>query len=90
MSPALSLEDESALGVALEGAVGHSVDLVRIDQANDAVLWRIARDGIVLCSDPPSAAPRWLAQVGIEHDERAELEARAARTYQAALARGAR
>ena len=90
VNPALSLADESALGVALERATRLSVDLVRIDQANDALLWRVARDGVVLVSDPPHAAARWLARIGIEHDERADLEEAAARTYRAALARSGR
>ena len=85
----LSLAAENALGAELERAARLPVDLVRLDQASDALAWRIARDGIVLLSDPPFAAGRWIARVGIEHDEHAELEARAVRTYAAALARGA-
>lgn len=86
--PALPLADETALAVALERACGLEVDLVRIDHADDALRWRIARDGRVLVSDPPYAAARFLAQEGIAHDERAELEATAMTLYRAALARG--
>jgi predicted nucleotidyltransferase len=85
---ALTLADEHALADAIERATGHAVDVVRIDQANEALLWRVARDGVVLASSPPSAAPRLLARIGIAHDERAELEADATRRYRAALARG--
>jgi predicted nucleotidyltransferase len=53
---------------------------------DSALRWRIARDGIVLLSDPPHAAPRFLARTGIEHDEHRALEVDAMRRYRARLA----
>ena len=87
---ALSLTDENALCVRLERASGLAVDLVRIDHADEALRWRIARDGRVLVSEPAHAASRFLAREGIEHDERSTLEADAIRRYRAGLAREGR
>ena len=86
LDPALSLREENLLAANLEHATGAAVDLVRLDQAAPSLRWRIARDGVVLHSDPPTAAPRFLAQSGIEHDERRELELEAMRRYRARLA----
>jgi predicted nucleotidyltransferase len=83
VEPALSLRDESLLVANLEHATGAPVDLVRVDHAAPALRWRIARDGIVLLSMPPQAAPRFLARAGIEHDELRELETEAMRRYRA-------
>lgn len=88
VDPSLPLHDENGLVAALEQATGVPVDLVRIDQAPPALRWRIARDGIVLLSDPGHVAPRFLAQEGIEHDELRELEMEAMRRYRARLAAG--
>lgn len=86
VDPALPLHDENGLVAALEHATGLRVDLVRLDQAAPALRWRIARDGIVLLSDPAHVGPRFLARAGIEHDERRELETETMRRYRASLA----
>jgi predicted nucleotidyltransferase len=86
VDPALSLHDEGRLTATLERAAGAPVDLVRLDHAPLALRWRIARDGIVLLSNPPETAPRFLARTGIEHDERRDLTVDAMRRYQARLA----
>jgi len=78
--------EEDALAGELERAVGAPIDLVRIDRAPAALRWRIARDGIVLLSDPPHAASRFLARAGIAHDDVREIEAGAMRRYRARLA----
>lgn len=85
----LTLAQEHALAAALERAVGAAVDLVPIADAPMALRWRIARDGVVLCSSPPSAASRFLAETGIEHDDLRELEVAGMRRFRAALAREA-
>lgn len=82
----LSLADENALAVELERAAGLPVDLVRLDHASEALRWRIARDGVVLFSDPPEAAIRFRAHAGIAHDEVRELEIEAMRRYRTRLA----
>ena len=86
VDPALSLRDENLLVTNLERATGASIDLVRLDLAAPALRWRVARDGVVLLSTPPHAAPRFLARAGIEHDELRELEVEAMRRYRARLA----
>jgi uncharacterized protein len=88
VDPALSLADENLLAANVERAAGAPVDLVRLDQAEGALRWRVARDAVVLLSDPPSEAPRFLARAGIEHDELRELELNAMRRYRARLAGG--
>jgi predicted nucleotidyltransferase len=85
----LSLRDEGLLVANLERAAGASVDLVRLDRAAPSLRWRIARDGVVLLSEPPHVAPRFLARAGIEHDELRELEIAAMRRYRARLAASA-
>lgn len=85
----LTLAQEHALAAELERAVGRPVDLVPVDAAPMALRWRVARDGIVLCSSPPSAASRFLARTSIEHDELHELELAGMRRYRDALARTA-
>jgi predicted nucleotidyltransferase len=82
---ALSLRDENLLVATLERATDAAIDLVRLDRAAPALRWRIARDGIVLVSNPPYIAPRFLARTAIEHDERRELEMEAMRRYRARL-----
>jgi predicted nucleotidyltransferase len=86
VEPALPLHEENGLVAALERATGVHVDLVRIDQAAPALRWRIARDGIILLSDPANVGPRFLARAGIEHDELRALETEALRRYRARLA----
>lgn len=86
---ALSLRDESFLVMNLERATGASIDLVRLDHAGPALRWRIARDGIVLLSNPPHIAPRFLARTGIEHDTLRDLEIEAMCRYRARLAAAA-
>jgi uncharacterized protein len=86
VDPALSLRDENVLVAQLERATGARVDLVRLDRAAPALRWRIARDGIVLLSNPPHVAPRFLARTGIEHDEHRALEVEAMRRYRERLA----
>jgi predicted nucleotidyltransferase len=83
---ALSLRDESLLVTNLERVTCAPIDLVRLDRAAPALRWRIARDGIVLLSNPPHIARRFLARTGIEHDELRELEIEAMRRYRARLA----
>jgi predicted nucleotidyltransferase len=85
-NPSLSLADENLLAADLERAVGAPVDLVRLDRVHGALTWRVARDAVVLLSDPPSEAARFLARAGIEHDELRELEIEAMRRYRARLA----
>jgi uncharacterized protein len=86
---ALSMRDENLLVTNLERATGAPIDLVRLDHATLALRWRIARDGVVLVSNPPHLAPRFLARAGIEHDEVRELEIEAMRRYRARLAAAA-
>ncbi|MBC8067251.1 MAG: nucleotidyltransferase domain-containing protein [Deltaproteobacteria bacterium] len=83
---ALTLAEENALAMELERTLGAAVDLVDVAAARPALRWRIARDGIVLSSSPTTAAARFLAQSGIEHDELAELERDAMRRFRARLA----
>ncbi len=87
--PALSLSAENLLVAELERALGASVDLVRLDRVEEALVWRIARDGVVLLSNPRWEAARFLARAGIAHDERRELELETMRRYRARVA-GAR
>lgn len=82
----MSLAEENRLGAALERAARAPVDLVRIDRAPAALRWRIARDGIVLLSNPSAAASRFLARAGIAHDETRELHLDAMRRFRARLA----
>ena len=86
VDPTLSLGEENLLVADLERATGAPVDVVRLERAAPSLRWRIARDGVVLLSDPPTAAPRFLARTGIEYDERRELELEAMRRYRARLA----
>lgn len=88
VDPGLSLADELALAVQLERASGRTVDLVRLDQATNALAWRVARDGVTLVSEPPFEAARFRARTAIEHDSDAELNAEAERRYRSALSRG--
>lgn len=83
----LSLAEEHALAVEIERHVGVPVDLVVVEHASAALRWRIARDGAVIMSSPPTAAPRFLADAGIEHDDVRELEQDAQRRFRAAVAR---
>lgn len=85
----LSLSQEHQLATELERAAGAAVDLVRIDRASPRLRWRIARDGIVLLSNPAHAASRFLARSGIEHDEMRVLRLDAMRRYRARIASGA-
>ena len=86
VDPELPLSQETLLAASLEQAAGAPFDVVRLDRAVPALRWRIARDGIVLLSHPPHAAPRFLAREAIEHDELSSLEVEAARRYRARLA----
>jgi uncharacterized protein len=88
VDPSLSLADEATMIGALEAAAGRSVDLVRLDLASNALRWRVARDGVVIASDPPYEAVRFRAREAIAHDLDRELEEDAHRRYRAALARG--
>lgn len=83
----LTMAQEHALAAELERAAGTTVDLVPVADAPMALRWRIARDGIVLCSSPPHAASRFLAETGIAHDELRDLELASMRRFRAALAR---
>lgn len=83
----VSLGDELALQGRIERAVGRPVDIVRLDEAGLPLRWRVARDGVIVYSDPPYAAPRFLARTAIEHDETAELHADAMRRYALRVAR---
>lgn len=82
----LSLADENALAAELERTTGTAVDLVRIDHASEALRWRIARDGVVLFSDPPEAAIRFRARAGIAHDEVRDLAIDAMRRFRSRVA----
>jgi predicted nucleotidyltransferase len=86
---ALSLAEEDLLAASIEAASGLAVDLVRLDRADGALRWRVARDAVVLISNPANEAARFLARAGIEHDELRELEMDAMRRYRAHLARAA-
>ncbi len=83
----LSAADEDRLALDLERAVGAPVDLVVIERTTPRLRWRIARDGVVLLSDPPHAASRFLARRGIEHDSLRDLEREAMRRFRAAVVR---
>jgi predicted nucleotidyltransferase len=85
----IPLSAELALEARLAKACGRHVDLVRIDRASPMLAWRIARDAIVLLSEPPAEAPRFRARAAIEHDEHADVRREAARRYRLALARRA-
>jgi len=86
IDPALPLREEGLLVANLERAAGAPIDLVRLDRATPALRWRVARDGIVLLSDPPHVATRFLARAGIEHDEQRDLELEAMRRDRTRLA----
>jgi predicted nucleotidyltransferase len=90
LDPAMTLAEENVVADRLERAVGRPVDLVRLDTASNALKWRVARDGVVLVSDPPSEAIRFRALVAIAHDLDRDVEEDANRRYRAALARGTR
>ena len=83
----VSLAEELALQGCLEQVVQRSVDVVRLDEANLLLRFRAARDGIVVFSNPPHAAPRFLARAGYEYDETREIREDAMRRYTARLAR---
>ena len=68
-----SLRDELVLQTRLERILGRTVDLVRLDHANGALRWRIAREGVVVRASPAHEAARFLAAAAIEHDEIADL-----------------
>lgn len=82
----LSEAQESALAVDLERAAGMPVDLVIVDRAPQALKWRIARDGVIVCSSPPHAARRFLARTGIEHDASRDLDRDAMTRFRARVA----
>jgi uncharacterized protein len=67
--PDVSLRDELDLQARLERAAGATVDLVRLDTASTLVKWHVARDGVLIWADSPTADPRFRAQAGIEWDE---------------------
>ena len=83
---ALSAAAEDQLALDLERAAGVHVDLVIVEHASPRLRWRIARDGVVLLSDPPHAASRFLARAGIEHDSLRDLEHDAMRRFRASVA----
>ncbi len=85
---AVSLEQELALQGRIERAVSRPVDLVRLDEADLLLRWRAVRDGIVVYSNPPYAASRFMARTGIEHDETSELREDAMQRYARAVAAG--
>jgi predicted nucleotidyltransferase len=85
----MTLREEAGLIDELERASGRSVDLVRLDRASPFLIRQVARDGVVIVSDPPHEAPRFRARAAIDQDENSELEDDAARRYRAALARSA-
>ena len=78
----LSLQGDS------EAACGRTVDLVRLDQANDLVRWHVARDGILVCEASPGLFRLFRANAAIEHDEFGPRFALAAETYRRAIIAG--
>lgn len=84
--PGMTLSEEHRIIGDLERAARAPVDLVRLDHARPALRWRIARDGVVLLSNPSWEAARFLARAGIEHDELQDLERDAQRRFRARLA----
>lgn len=84
----LSSQEEGQLATDLELAAGRPVDLVRITDATPALRWRIARDGVILLSTPEREAVRFIARVGIEHDEQSELRHDAMRRFRSHVATG--
>jgi len=84
----VSLSEELALQARLERVVGRAVDIVRLDEADLLLRYRVARDGAVVFSSPPHMAPRFLARAGYEHDETREIREDAMQRYAARLARG--
>ena len=88
-SVSMKLGDELGLEGRLEATLGRPVDVVRIDLADPALRWRIARDGIVVLANPPHEGSRFLARAASEHDELAPLFEDAARRYAASVKRAA-
>jgi predicted nucleotidyltransferase len=85
----VSLSEELALENRLERATGRSVDIVRLEEADILLRYRVARDGVVVFAKPAHAAPRFLARAGYEYDETRELREDAMRRYAARLRRHA-
>ncbi len=77
----LTLHDELALQVALAGACGREVDLVRLDRASTLVRWEVARRGRPLYTSEPAGAARFCAQAASEWIDFAPAFQRAGKTF---------
>lgn len=88
VDPDISLALETTIVGNLERASDRCVDLVRLDRATPLLAFRVARDGVVLVSDPPHEAARFRARAGIEHDANLMLDEEAARRFRERIARG--
>jgi uncharacterized protein len=83
-----SLNDELGLEGALAGAAGCEVDLVRFDEADLPLRWRVVRDGVVILARSARDAKRAFAETALEHADIAPLLERANATYLSRVARG--
>ncbi len=69
----LALREELELGLALEQIAQRPVDLVRLDEANTLLRWRVARDGVLLCAEPSAEDVRFRVRAALEHADLAPL-----------------
>lgn len=84
----VSLRAELALEARLERAAGKPVEIVRLDEASEALRFRAARDGAVVFADPPYERARFVARAAIEHDDTRELREEAMRRFSARVIGG--
>lgn len=84
----LSLGEELALQGELARRTGRDVDLVRLDHADPLVRWQVARDGVLLRSEPSTEAVRFRARAALEHAELAPLLEDASRRFRRHLEAG--
>lgn len=82
----LSLHAELDLAAQLSLATRREVDLVRLDRATMLLRWEVAKDGILLISDPTSEWLRFRVAAASEHADMAEALDRAARRFRQRIA----
>jgi predicted nucleotidyltransferase len=86
--PDVSLRDELDLQARLERAAGATVDLVRLDTAPTLVKWQVARAGLLIWADSPTAESCFRAEAAIEWDDMRDNFEDGARRYAMAVAAG--
>ena len=82
----LSLHAELDLAAQLSLATRREVDLVRLDQATMLLRWEVAKDGILLISDPTSEWLRFRVAAASEHADIAEALDRSAQRFRQRIA----